>query len=134
TLNLVVTAVGEEQSQIKRINGGITQGSALGSLIVCDQDKSATTSYFGRRDERYDPISEVTEIVHDEDGWLITLIDNTRHNIDSILAFTEEEILQMNGKNVRKCSVIDFRKKKTTIIPSTTIGNCPISGVGHRSS
>ena len=39
--------------------------ATLGNVI--NQEKGNSNVH-----ERYDPISDVTEIVHDEDGWLIS--------------------------------------------------------------
>ncbi|XP_028416451.1 uncharacterized protein LOC114540530 [Dendronephthya gigantea] len=121
-----------ERSSLKRINGGVPQGTKLGpiSFILKINDLPMKSKPITSEEQ------DVTMFMDDTTSYEV--IDVSSHTsgspigisqewVDKVIQFTRDEMMELNGGKCKEM-IIDFRKNKTDI-PAINIGGCQVARV-----
>ena len=128
-----------EQSDLKKIKGGVLQGNKLGPISfilkinqlprvnslndqepICEASEDQDTVMF--IDDT--TFSEVINMTQHSSG---SSIGNTQRNVNSVMQFAQEERMDLNGGKCKEMP-IDFRRNQTEI-PLINLGNNQLSRV-----
>ena len=128
-----------DQSDLKRIKGGVPQGSKLGPIaFIIKINQLPVVTALNEQERSSDAAEDQDTVLFMDDTTLSEVINvskhstgspigNTQRNVNRVVQFAKEEKMELNE---RKCKemLIDFRRNKS-VIPPISIGEQNISRV-----